>query len=344
MTVGFGASQATDTAVAAARQDRASLRAANDLREGGAWTRAQTAKNFLIVVVSRGALWIADRIPAPLLLLLGRGMGRLLALVPRMYRVAESNAARCFAPLEAKRVARGSFVRAGENLALSLLLRRPTVRASDIVTIPETARATLEHALAGGAGVVFVSAHTGPFEFVAARIAELGRPAAIVVRESYDPRLDPLVDAHRLARRLQVIHRGAPGAAFRIVRALRSGAPVGFLPDLGGRVPSARVEFMGDVVPFPIGPQVLALRLRAPIVLGTLARTRPTRLLEWNRKPTFELRLDAIDASDASDGADNVGGLTRRVATALSHSILAFPDDWLWMAPRNRLPMGNEQS
>ncbi len=344
MTAGLGASSSPHAAAAATRDDEASPRAANDVREGGVWTRAQTAKNSLIVLLVRAALMIVDRVPAPLLLLLGRYVGWLIARIPRNRRVAESNAAYCFAPREAGRVARTSFVRAGENVALSLLLRRPTVRASDVVAMSEPACATLANALARGAGLVFVSAHAGPFEFVAARIAELGRPAAIVVRESYDPRLDPLVDAHRLARRLQVIHRGAPGAAFRIVRALRSGAPVGFLPDLGGRVPSARVDFMGGVVPFPVGPQVLALRLGAPIVIGTLARTSPTRLFGWNRKPTFELRLVAVDDRTNANDADNVGELTRRVAFTLSHAILASPDDWLWMAPRNRLPMRNEQS
>jgi KDO2-lipid IV(A) lauroyltransferase len=340
MTAALGASSVPRTAVAARHHDGGAPRAAHDVREGGTWTRAQTVKNSVIVLVSRGALALADRTPAPLLLLLGRCVGWLVALVPRHRRVAESNAARCFSPLEAGRVARASFVRAGENAALSLLLRRPTVRASNVVALPEPACATFARALARGTGVVFVSAHAGPFEFVAARIAELGRTAAIVVRESYDPRLDPLVDAHRHARGLQVIHRGAPGAAFRIVRALRSGTPVGFLPDLGGRVPSAPAEFMGDVVPFPIGPQVLALRLGAPIVIGTLARTSPTRIFEWNRKPLFELRVVAVDHDDT----DNVGKLTQRVACALSHAILAAPDDWLWMAPQNRLPMGNEQS
>ena len=136
----------------------------------------------------------------------------------------------------------------------------------------------------------------------------------MVVRESYDPRLDGVIDAHRVARGLAVIHRGRPGASFRIVRALRSGKPVGFLPDLGGRVPSIQVQFLGELTAFPVGPQQIAQRLGAPLVIGTLYRNR--------EGAPFGLRIDEVDTEAP------LADLTQRVASLLEQAIYASPNDF----------------
>jgi KDO2-lipid IV(A) lauroyltransferase len=177
--------------------------------------------------------------------------------------------------------------------------------------------------------VIFVSAHLGPFEGIAAAVAELGYRPAVIVRESYDPELDDLVDDHRRRRGLTVIHRGSPRAALSIIRALRAGQPVGFLPDLGGRVPSVEVCFLGEAVAFPVGPQLIAVRTGAPLLIGTLKRSSGSG-------PRHELTLERIQP-----GKDVVC-LTHRVASALERAILEAPEEWLWMSPPiRRLPSEN---
>ncbi|HEX7668463.1 MAG TPA: lysophospholipid acyltransferase family protein, partial [Polyangiaceae bacterium] len=229
--------------------------ASRDRRSGGEWTRRQASKNFLIACGVRAAFTLSDLLPRRVLLVLGRVLGRTLrSTLPGAVRRARESAARCMTEAQAGQVSSGCFERLGENLATSLLLRRRGTRALDWVDVPETSRRTLAEALSEGRGAVFVSAHVGPFELVPAAIAELGVRPAIVVRESYDPRLDPWVDHHRRARGIDVIHRGRPGAAVRIVRALRAGQPVGFLPDLGGRVPQIATNFLGRRTGFAVGP------------------------------------------------------------------------------------------
>jgi KDO2-lipid IV(A) lauroyltransferase len=302
-------------------------RDAFDRRSGGRWTAAQAAKNFVVAWAVRGALRVTDRLPRGVLLALGRTAGRTFhRLSQRARRTALERAAGGLSPPDAIRVARACFERAGENLAICLLLRRPSERALAWVCVPAAARATLERALAEGRGAVFVSAHLGPFELVASAIAELGYRPAVVVRESYDRRLDACVDSHRLARGIGVIHRGDASASLRIVRALRAGQPVGLLPDLGGRVASLRTRFLGGTSAFPVGPQHLALRTGAPLLVGTLARRREPRGVG----PLFDLRIQEVPAEG------NVATLTQRVATVLSQDILKSPEDWLWMAGPNR--------
>jgi KDO2-lipid IV(A) lauroyltransferase len=198
------------------------------------------------------------------------------------------------------------------------------VRASAFVRVSAESEAVLARVLARRQGAIFLTAHLGPFELVAARIAELGHPSAVVVRESYDPRLDSWVDAHRIGRGLEVIHRGHAGASFRIVRALRRGLAVGFLPDLATRgVASVEVDFLGLRVRFPKGPQEIALRLGAPVVVGALAP------VVSDAGPRFELEMTELDAEPKTA---NVEELTQRVASALEKAIARSPADWLWMA------------
>jgi KDO2-lipid IV(A) lauroyltransferase len=288
-----------------------------DVRSGDRWTRPQAAKNWLIRACVRGSVALADRVPARLLLLAARLAGAALhRLSPALRAVAERNLVQAFPGIDARGVSREVFRNAGENLGRTLLLRRRTFRATAHVHIDGATRRVFDETLARGAGVVFVSAHLGPFEWLAAAIAELGLCPAVVVRESYDPALDPIVDRHRTLRGIEVIHRGRPGAAFRIVRALRSGRPVGFLPDLGGRVAAKPVRFLGHESELPLGPELIAVRTGAPILVGTLRpRAEPGH---------FELRLERLETSEPN--------LTQRVADALSAAIASSKEHWLWMA------------
>ena len=59
---------------------------------------------------------------------------------------------------------------------------------------------TLRDALAEGRGMVFSSAHLGPWERVAASLVAAGLPLTAVAREAYDPRLTSIYDRLRGGR------------------------------------------------------------------------------------------------------------------------------------------------
>ncbi len=298
-----------------------------DRREGGTWTLAQRVKNTFLYWVVRAALPCADMLPARLLIGLGRTVGQVAYLLLGRHRRAAERAIRAVLDeTNPRRLGRACFVKIGENLAVTLLLRRPEVRSADYVTIPPDSRELLRSALSRGRGMVFLSAHLGPFELIAARVAELGYLPAVVVRESYDPRLNRLVDAHRVARGIEVIHRGIPGAGRRIVRALRQGRPVGFLTDLGGRVKSLPTVLLGSKVNTPVGPSTIALRARCPLVVGTLRPLGVEANRPLGRPPWFTLDITRIDAPDEPR-------LRQSAADELSRRIQGAPEHWLWMAP-----------
>lgn len=288
---------------------------ARDVREGGRWSWHQRAKNAALRHLVRSALFAGDLVPPSILLAAGRGLGNAAwAVLRHERRVSRDNLRRAGQVVSPREV----FAAAGHNLVRCLLLRRPGFEASAVVSWRDQDRGHFEDALAMGKGLVFVSAHVGPFELLPAFVAEQGFNPSIVVRESYDPLLDEVVDAHRVGRGIQVIHRGRAGAPSRIVRALRRQKPVGFLPDLGGRVASVACPFFGHETPMPIGPAKIALRMGAPVVLGTLVR----------HDDRFRLRIEPLPASG------DVEALTMRISREIQQAIQLSARDWLWMARR----------
>lgn len=290
----------------------------HDARTGQRWGIRQALKNHAIYVAVRCLLTLADRLPQRLLLAIGRWLGRgAHAALPRGRDRARKNLLAAFPDADVDALTRRTFCNAGENLTRILLLRRARFRAAAHVHVSDQARDLLVGALAGGRGVVFVSAHLGPFEWLAAALAEQGYRPVIVVRESYDRRLSALVDQHRIQRGLGVIHRGAPGAEAAILRALRAGHPVGFLPDLAGRVRTTPAHWLGGMRPLAAGPGQLAARLRIPLLVGTL---QPE-----TRAASFCLELESLPVLGQDD-------MTQSVASALERAILRCREHWLWMA------------
>ncbi|HLV21286.1 MAG TPA: lysophospholipid acyltransferase family protein [Polyangiaceae bacterium] len=300
-------------------------RARPDRRLGQAWTPAQRLKNALLRWLIAGTIAVTDRLPARLLLAGARVAGRAAArlLVPLRRRAERTLRSVLGETGDPARLAADCLAAVGENAGYTLLLRRPGIRARTLVELSPATTELLRGVLAKGRGAVFVSAHLGPFELVAAAVAELGHRPAVVVRESYDPKLNALVDQHRLARGVEVIHRGDPGCPSRIVRALREGRPVGFLPDLPGRVRTHLVTLMGRPSVIAAGPVRIARRAGCPLLVGTLQPLSP---------PTpapFRLILGEISHAGADDAT-----VAQRLADVLSAAIRRAPAQWPWMAAK----------
>jgi KDO2-lipid IV(A) lauroyltransferase len=307
-----------------------------DVRSGGAWTPAQRTKNDAIWALSTLGLMGLGRLPLAALRLLGRGLGlAAYALVASARRTAEANVERAMPELDARerrRLVRRCFVTLGGLLGETVAALRPGGGAP-LLELSEEARATLAEARSEGRGVVFPSAHLGPWERVAASLVAGGIPLVTLARESYDPRFSDLYTRLRGGHGVGVVWRSSPGAASRILRTLRAGQVLGVPMDLRSRVPSCSVPFLGHPAPTPIGPARIALRAGSPVVVGTAA-PRPagaaTKSQPWwvtaTRIPTDDLAC--------CDEAEAAIELTARINRALSHRILAMPQAWVWMHDR----------
>lgn len=288
-----------------------------DLRQGARWSTRQQTKNDIIYVVIRVALAIVARLPRGAVLRLCHGLGALAHLLLRAER--DRAMARLEAgagPLSGDTRVRAAFREAGTMLADTLSLLDPKEPVRRTLSLPTDAHAVFEQALAEGRGVVFVSAHLGPWERLAAVLAEEGFPVATVARKSYDPRLTAIYERVRAPRRVRSIYRGESGSAFAVLRELRRGRAVGFLIDLPARVPSVRSRLFGAEFEVPVGPARIALALRSAVVVGT---TSPDRTI----------RIRRIAHDDLAPGAAGEEALTARLVRELDSRIAECPEAWL---------------
>lgn len=300
------------------------MSAHQDVREGGTWTRSQRWKNDVLYLLARGSLAVLTRLPRRWLLAIGRGTGAAVrALLPRPLAVAEGNVARVFPAysVEQRRaLVRDVYRTLGEVLGETLAL----LGGAAPLQMTDEARRVFDDARREGRGVVFASAHLGPWESVAAGLVGAGIPLVALARESYDPRFMRLYERLRGARGVGVIYRGSVGAAARIVRTLRGNGVLGVPMDLRSRVPSIEAPFLGLPARTAVGPARIALRTRAAVIVGTAERV-DGRLAVTARR---------LETRDLATGEAGERLLTERINEELSRRILAFPEAWPWMHPR----------
>jgi len=291
--------------------------APRDVRLGASWTPQQRLKNDAIHALVRAALFVVTRLPRRAVASLCRALGAFAWLSLRRERgLAQARLdAGLGAPAPPARV-RAAFLRAGATLADTLALLDPRERAGDGLALDPDSAAVFRDALAAGRGVVFVSAHIGPWERLAALLAEEGFPVATVARESYDPRLTRLYDRLRAPRGVRSIYRGSPGAVTAIARELRAGRAVGFLVDLPARVACARATLFGAPMDVPVGAARIALARRAEVILGTCA-------------PGHVVRIERVETADLPPGRAGEKPLVERLVRALDARIAADPEAWL---------------
>ncbi len=288
-----------------------------DRRLGQAWTPTQRWKNEALFRAALAGLWGARRLSEGSRRAVGRRLGRLGAWLWRGGLLRAQRRLRAVFGPEPPVTAWEVFEALGGDFADTLALLDPCVRAGGMMPLAPDVKPVLDEMLARGRGVIFVTAHLGPIDLMAASVAEQGYRVATLARESYDPRFTALYDALRTPRGVRSIYRGRPGMETALVRALRGGWLVGFPMDLAGRgMRTCEVKFLGESAPIALGPASLARRLGAAVVVGSPVPT--DKGLQVTVQP---LEVSGLEEAEAA-------GV---MAAALECRIRALPAHWPWM-------------
>jgi len=282
-----------------------------------------------------------------------RAVIRLLALVPLRpalalatwvgrvgYRLAPRTRREMLAGLEiafpdraaAERevIARASLVHLARLAAEVATLPRWRHRLPAYVGFAPGAEERLREVHARGRGLVYVTGHVGNWELMAQRVAGF-IPSATIARTGKDARLTRLVGEARASGNVETLWREDPSTARAMIRCFKSGKLLGMLIDQDTNVQGVFVPFFGRSAWTPRGAADLALRFRAPVVVGWCRRRGP------GPDAGHEIQVVEMPADpDAPDREAEALRLTAACSAVLEEAIRRNPPEWVWMHARWR--------
>jgi len=180
-------------------------------------------------------------------------------------------------------------------------------------------------AKAKGKGILWITAHLGPWELLPLASALKGEPLSIVVRPLDNPYLDEALNRMRMRGGNRVIVKRQ--ALRAVLEALGQGGSVAVLIDQNiTRRDGVFVEFFGRLACTAAAPAVLALRTGAsvlPVAIFRRGRDRHTIVIE---KELTLIRTGNLE----EDLVANTALFTR----AIEELIRRAPDQWFWVHRR----------
>jgi len=191
-----------------------------------------------------------------------------------------------------------------------------------------TGEENLHGAREAGKGAVLITAHTGNWELLNARLGISGIPMSIAVRNVYDRRIDTIASNLRARFGAEVIHRG-DDAGRRLFAALKSNRVNGLLIDQDIReIAGAFVPFFGREAWTPTGAAALALKTGCPMIPAFDHRQPDGRHLVEVHPP--------LPVPQDGTTEERIHKLTVAATAAIERHIRAHPEQWVWMHRRWR--------
>ena len=186
----------------------------------------------------------------------------------------------------------------------------------------------LHEALESGKGAMLITAHTGNWELLNARLGVAGIPMSIAVRDINDPRIDAFATKLRSRFGGDVIHR-RPEAGRRLVAALKGNRVDGLLIDQDIRdLPGVFVPFFGREAWTPSGPASISLKIGCPTIPAFIHRQQDGRHIVEVHPP--------LPKPTSGSTKDQIRQLTAAATAAIEKHIRAHPEQWVWMHRRWR--------
>lgn len=192
--------------------------------------------------------------------------------------------------------------------------------------VPTDDFAAMDALLARGKGLILVSAHLGNWELLARRAGRDGYNVLVVARQSEDAAFNGLTDKLRENGGYTVHPRGDSPRA--LLRKLKGNGVIAILCDQKSE--DVFVPFFGRLAGTVTGPAVLALKTGAPILP-----------MFCPRQPDGTYRMETlpeIDMTRTGDADADAHRIMADVTAAIEQMVRRYPDQWLWMHDRWRMP------
>jgi KDO2-lipid IV(A) lauroyltransferase len=179
---------------------------------------------------------------------------------------------------------------------------------------------TFEEIRSTSKGLIFVAAHIGNNEAIAAGLARHGWPVSVVADDSSFPELFEHLRRQRQEWGVKLIPWRNLRAVFGV---LRKGEMLGLIVDWGYRPDGIPVRLFDAWTTLPAGPAVLAAKSGATIVPIAVRRHPDGRFFVTHDEPFTVASADRAELAAA----------TQRIADALERTIAAAPEQWYSFKP-----------
>jgi KDO2-lipid IV(A) lauroyltransferase len=284
------------------------------------------------------AVRLVSLVPLRVALAFAAAVGRLAWLVAReTRRTMLAQLARAFpekTDAEREAIARASLVHLARLAAEVVTVPRWRDRLDDYVRLAPGAEEVVRAAMAQGKGLVYVAGHVGNWELMAQRVPRLGPwPASTIAKATIDPGLNVLIEKARREGGVETLWREDPSTARAMIRCFKRNEILGILIDQDTSVQGVFVPFFGRPAFTPRAAADLALRFRAPVIVGTCRRRGPN--------PRDGHEVSAVEVAydpDAPDREAEAVRLTAACTAVLEGAIRRNPAEWVWMHERWKTP------
>lgn len=296
--------------------------------------------------ISRAKAWVLGRVlllfcfavrlvPVSIQPRLGDGAGMLLFLCSRKLRtVAINNLRQVYGGQWSDRqvieTARQVFRNFGRTAVefVSLPSTRPE-RLRRIARIEGIEH--LKAALSRGRGVIFLGAHYGNWELMAARLVLEGVTINVLARTADDSLTEQLVTRIRTRAGYHVYQRDA--SLVPVLRSLRQNQAIGVLLDQNFTT-GVFVSFFGRLAATAPGAAKLALRTSTPVVSAFSERLPDN---------THLIRLEPVEVVRTGDEQADVLANTQLFTSVIEDAVRRRPDQWMWFHNRWKLRPPDEE-
>jgi KDO2-lipid IV(A) lauroyltransferase len=289
-------------------------------------------------------MFLPARLPLGALAALGRLAGSIAYLaLPRRRKIARVNVERAkeagFLPegVDAGKTARLSFGTVAQTLLEGMVLHQRGLEpfvGRWRVDGRENARAALGLSAASGSGVVFLTAHMGPWELAPHVMrAEFGISMAVVGRAQGGGILERLMVEARTGTGNSFIFKDR--GAREMLKILKRGGHIGTLIDQAAVVEreGAELSFMGRPARTNLGPYKLAARTGATVVPLFARREGGEAVIEIHPLLAPPAPRDDPEGLWPAAAAQKVNDL-------LGEQVRLRPPEWMWGHRRWKTPEG----
>jgi len=174
-------------------------------------------------------------------------------------------------------------------------------------------------------GAIFLSAHVGPIELLAAYFVSCGADLYVIGRLPNNPGARTVLKNLREKYGTKVIWRGEKDSPRKLLKAIKSGGVIAALIDQDTSLESEFAPAMGVEAAFPIAPINLALKYSIPIFACFIVRTRKRNYSVIGH----EIKYDKDSPTASQD-------ILREYSTRLDNLIKTYPEQWVWWHRRWR--------